>query len=73
MLEEKDLARLAKRFREEAKKTRQDAARDLGVTHTSIFNAEENLKQSLLKLRIRMIEKYSPFKVTGPTFYLEKK
>jgi DNA-binding XRE family transcriptional regulator len=72
-LVEKDLIALAKRFRKQAGKTRAQAAREMGVAQTSIFNAEESPGQSLLKLRIRMIEAYSPFTVTGPVFYLGKK
>ena len=72
-LAEIDLITLAKRFRIQAGKTRAQAAREMGVAQTSIFNAEESPGQSLLKLRMRMIEAYSPFKVAGPVFYLEKK
>lgn len=72
-LEEKDLVALAKRFRKQAGKTRAQAAREMGVAQTSIFHAEETPAQSLLKLRMRMIEAYSLFKVVGPVFYLEKK
>jgi DNA-binding XRE family transcriptional regulator len=70
---ENDLARLAKRFRKQAGKSRAQAAREMDVSQTSIFQAEEILEQALLKLRMRMIEAYSPFKVRGPVFYLEKK
>jgi DNA-binding XRE family transcriptional regulator len=72
-LTEKDLVSLAKRFREGAKKSRAQAARELHVSQTSIFHAEESPEQSLLKLRIRIIEAYSPFRITGPTFVLERK
>lgn len=57
----------------EVKKSRAEAAREMGVSQTSIFNAEESPEQSLLKLRVRMIETYSPYKVTGPSFALEPK
>jgi DNA-binding XRE family transcriptional regulator len=70
---EAELARLAKKFREAAGKTRAEAARDMGIKHPSIFHAEESPEKGYLKLRIRMIEKYSPFKVIGPVFLLEKK
>jgi DNA-binding XRE family transcriptional regulator len=70
---ENDLARLARRFRKQAGKTRAQAAREMGVSQTSIFQAEEKPAQGLLKLRMRMIEAYSPFKVVGPVFYLKKK
>jgi len=70
---EEALARVAKKFRTDAGKTRAQAAREMGVSQTSIFQAEEMPEQALVKLRTRMIEMYSPFKVTGPVFYLERK
>ncbi len=73
LIAEKELVRLAKRFRKEARKSRAQAARDMGVAQTSIFHAEESPGQSLLKLRIRMIEAYSKCKVGGPFFELEGK
>jgi DNA-binding XRE family transcriptional regulator len=73
LLTERDLASLAKRFRKEAGKSRAEAGRDMGVSHVSIHRAEENPEESLHKLRMRMIEAYSPFTVTGPVFYLEPK
>jgi DNA-binding XRE family transcriptional regulator len=73
LLTEKDLAALAKDFRKKTGKTRASAGRDLGVSHVSIHRAEENPEESLLKLRVRMIEAYSSFKVAGPVFYLKRK
>lgn len=73
LLTEKHLAALAKQFRKKAGKSRAEAGRELGVSHVSIHRAEENPEESLLKLRTRMIEVYSPFKVRGPVFYLERK
>jgi DNA-binding XRE family transcriptional regulator len=70
---ENDLAVLAKVSRRQAGKTRAQAAREMGVAQTSIFHAEETPDQSLLKLRMRMIEAYSRFKVRGPVYLLEKK
>ena len=70
---EKDLVALAKQFRKKAGIKRAQAARDMGVSQTSIFNAEESPKQGLQKLRMRMIEVYSPYQVRGPVFLLEKK
>lgn len=67
---EKDLAKLAKRFRKKVGKSRAEAAREMGVAQTSIFQAEEKPEQGLLKLRLRMIEKYSQFKVRGPVYLL---
>ena len=70
---DKELARLARRFRKQAGKSRAQAAREMKVSQTSIFQAEELPDQALFKLRVRMIEKYSPYKVRGPVFLLEKK
>ena len=70
---ETKLAALAKRFREEAGTTRAQAARDMKVSQTSIFHAEESPDQGLTKLRVRMIETYSTFNVIGPVFFLKRK
>jgi len=70
---EKDLARLARRFRIQSGDNRAEAARKMKVSQTSIFQAEEKPAQGLLKLRVRLIERYSAYKVTGPIFLLEKK
>jgi len=73
LLTETNLARIAKRFREQAGKSRAQAAREMKVAQVSVFRAEENPEESLLKLRMRMIEAYSSFNVVGPVFFLEKK
>ena len=73
IVEEMALAALAKRHRLAAGRTRAEAARDMGIKQPSIFHAEESPEQSFTKLRCRMIEAYSPYKVTGPVFLLEKK
>jgi hypothetical protein len=70
---EAGLAALARRFRKQAKKTRAQAAREMRVSHVSIFHAEESPEQSLAKLRRKMIEAYSPYRVVGPVFHLEPK
>ena len=67
-----DLALLAKRARELAGKTRQQAAEEMGVSWASIFQAEEEPKRSLLELRTRIIERYAGYKVEGPVFRLRK-
>jgi DNA-binding XRE family transcriptional regulator len=72
-MNENDLAVLAKTFRRQAHTTRAQAARDMKVSQTSIFNAEETPEQGLIKLRMRMIETYSKFKVRGPVYLLEDK
>ena len=73
IMEENDLAVHAKLFRRQASTTRAQAARDMKVSQTSIFNAEETFDRSLVKLRIRMIEAYSKFKIRGPVFLMEEK
>ena len=72
-LTEKELAAFAKQFRKKTGRKRAQAARDMGVSQTSIFNAEESPEQGLQKLRMRMIEAYSPFAVVGPVYLLKKK
>lgn len=73
LLTEKDLAALARRWRKKVGKKRAQAARDMAVAQTSIFHAEESPQLPLHKLRVRMIEAYSPFKVVGPVFLLKRK
>ena len=73
VVKEKELAALAKQFRQAAGKSKADVARELDVSAPTIFGAEESPEMSLTKLRVRMIEKYSPFKVIGPVFHLQKK
>lgn len=72
-LTEADLAKLAKKFREAAGRNRAEAARDMGIKHPSIFHAEESPDKTFFKLRKRMIEKYSPYKIVGPVYLLRKK
>ena len=72
-LTESDLANWAKKSRKEAGKSKADAARELGVSTPSIYNAEERPEMSLAKLRIRMIKTYSKHEVVGPVYYLKCK
>ena len=73
LYQEGELGAVAKGFRERAKKTKDQAAKELGVRRTSVQLAEENPEQSLLKLRKRLIEEYSDCKVSGPFYVIEKK
>jgi hypothetical protein len=70
---EKELANFAKKFRQAAGKSKSEAARELKVAPSSIFNAEERPELSLTSLRIRLIEAYSPYRVQGPVYILKKK
>jgi DNA-binding XRE family transcriptional regulator len=69
---ESELAALAKQSRERVGKSKSESARELGVHRATISLAEDRPKQSLTKLRIRIIEKYSKSKVIGPVYFLEK-
>ena len=73
LLSETDLAALAKRFRSQAGISKSEASRQLGVNRGTIQQAEEYPKTSLTRLRVKMIEKYSPFTVVGPVYLLKKK
>ena len=73
LFSEPELAALAKQFREEAGRTKIEAAQELAVGRPAVQLAEENPEQSLTSLRIRMIERYSGFKVVGPLYQLNKK
>lgn len=70
---ERQLAALAKQFREAAGKSKSQAARELGISPPSVFNAEERPELSLTSLRIRLIQAYSPYRVVGPLYRMEKK
>jgi DNA-binding XRE family transcriptional regulator len=70
---EKELAGLAKKFRIAAGKNRSEAARELGIARPSLIHAEDYPEKTFVKLRRRMIEKYSPYKVVGPVYRLEQK
>jgi len=68
-----ELAALAKHMRVKSGKTKAEIARELGAARPSVQQAEENPEQSLAKLRIRIIETCSPYKVRGPVYWLEQK
>jgi DNA-binding XRE family transcriptional regulator len=70
---EHDLAALARKSREAAGKNRAEAARELEVARQSLIHAEDFPEKSLFKLRCRIIEKYSPYRVKGPLYLLERK
>ena len=73
LLRETELAALAKQYRIESGLNKVEAAAALGVTPPTVHLAEESPEESLTKLRRRMIEKFSPFKVAGPLFQLQRK
>ena len=71
IVSEAELSSLARKFRIAAGKNRAEAARELGVARQSVIYAEDRPKTSFTKLRCRMIERYSSYKVRGPVFILE--
>jgi len=73
LLRDADLAAKAKEARQATGKRKAQAARELGVSFPSVFNAEERPELPLNKLRIRIIETYSMHKVVGPVYYLTGK
>lgn len=73
LLNERELAGLAKKYREAAGKSRAEAARELKVARPTVVNAEEHPERSLTRVRIRLIEAYSPLKISGPHYLVERK
>lgn len=73
LIAERELSALAKQFRIKSGMSKADIARKLNAARPSIQQAEENPEQSLTKLRIRIIETCSPYRVCGPAFWLERK
>jgi DNA-binding XRE family transcriptional regulator len=73
MYQEAELAALAKKYRSQSGNSKEQAAKELEVGRPSIQLAEGTPEQSLTKLRIRIIERYSEYRVVGPVFFLEKK
>jgi len=70
---EEELGALARKFRERAGRTKDQTAVELKVGRPSVQHAEESPEQSLFKLRKRIIEAYSPYKLSGPFYTLEKR
>ena len=70
---EADLAKLAKQVRKQSGKTKAALGRELGVTRATMQDAEERPGQSLTKLRIRIIETCSSYRITGPVYLLQRK
>lgn len=73
MYSEPELAVLAKKFREKSGKTKAQLARELEVTRATMQDVEERPERNLSKLRLRIIEKYSRFRVIGPVYLLKSK
>ena len=70
---ERELAVLAKEFREKSGKRKADVARELKVGKATVQQAEEYPEMSLTKVRKRIIENCSSFELVGPVFFLVRK
>jgi hypothetical protein len=70
---ESELAGIAKKFRLAAGKKKAPLGRELGVTRATMQDAEERPENNLTKLRRRIVEACSPYKVEGPFYRLVKK
>ncbi|MEI7730518.1 MAG: hypothetical protein WCO56_13155 [Verrucomicrobiota bacterium] len=70
---EGELASLAKAARQHAHLSKAEIARQLNVTRGTIHQAEEYADMSLTKLRIKIIEKCSSSKISGPLYQIETK
>lgn len=71
LVKEKELAKLAKAARKQAQMSKAEIARQLGVTRGTIHQAEEYADMSLTKLRIKIIEKCSSARISGPLYQVE--
>lgn len=69
---ERELAALAKQCRRAAGKSKAEVARELRLSAPTVFNAEERPEMSLTRVRIRMIERYSRYRIEGPVFLLRR-
>lgn len=73
MYSDRELAALAKHFRKKTGKRKASVARELGITRSTMQDVEERPEQGLAKLRIRVIERFSPYTVIGPVYILKWK
>jgi DNA-binding XRE family transcriptional regulator len=69
-VKEQELAKLAKVARKQAHLTKAELGRQLRVTRGTIHQAEEYAGMSLTKLRIKMIEKCTSAKISGPFYQI---
>jgi DNA-binding XRE family transcriptional regulator len=70
-VKEDELAKLAKAARKQVQLSKAEVGRQLGVTRGSIHQAEEYADTSLTKIRIKIIEKCSSAKISGPFYQIE--
>ena len=70
-VKETDLTGLAKIARKKSQLSKAELGRQLDVTRGAIHQAEECADMSFTKLRIKIIEKCSTTKVTGPFYQIE--
>jgi DNA-binding XRE family transcriptional regulator len=70
---ESELGALAKDFRTQAGRSKAEVGRQLEVSRPSMQDAEERPERSLTRLRQRIIEACSPYRVEGPFYRLVRK
>ncbi|MFM2293745.1 MAG: hypothetical protein RLZZ350_158 [Verrucomicrobiota bacterium] len=73
LVKETELAKLAKAARTKAGLSKAEVGRQLGVTRGTIHQAEEYFEMSLTRLRIKIIEKCSAAKISGPLYQIKAK
>jgi len=73
MFTERELAALAKHFREKTGKKKAEVARELKMGKPTIQQAEEYPELSLTKARKRIIEACSSYELVGPVYFLRRK
>ncbi len=70
-VKETALAALAKAARKKSQLSKAELGRRLGVTRGAIHQAEEFSDLSLTKVRIKIIEKCTSAKVSGPFYQIK--
>jgi DNA-binding XRE family transcriptional regulator len=70
-VKEAELAALAKAARVKSQLSKAELGRRLGVTRGAIHQAEEHAETSLTKVRVKMIEKCTSAKISGPFYQIE--
>lgn len=70
-VKEAELAALAKAARLKSRLSKAELGRLLGVSRGAIHQAEEFTEASLTRVRIKMIEKCTTAKVSGPYYQID--
>ncbi len=70
---EAELGALAKELRTRVGRSKAEVGRQLEVSRPSMQDAEERPERNLTRLRLRIIEACSPYRVEGPFYRLVRK